>query len=175
MLKFSLRTVAAAIVALGAAGSAAAGKGDVYLGVFKDDKKPIVVFAFENAASPTDAMAVYVNTTYEQKIGEKFDPIKACHFTFDFPSTQFQVDFVGGAIYGPSSGRETILYPDLPTFFAQQAMKVLLERNWIERDTPNFAYYSSCVGFVWATSLSQDGKTWERIIRENVLDSDKTE
>lgn len=170
MLQWVTRTALAAILAATAVGAASAGKGDVFVGTFKDDQKPIVVFAFESASSPKDAMAVYVDPKYDQKIGEKFEPVKACRFTFDFENSPIPVKYNEKAIYGPSSGQKTVNFPDLPTFFTVQAMKMLVENKYVELKTPRFAYYSSCISFVWALTLSRSGKEWKETLKKNKIE-----
>lgn len=163
-MKTIIQAAAAAAILVG--GQASAAEGDIFLGGFRDDQKSVVVFAFEDPTTPRDAMAVYARPDYAPADGEAFDPFKACAYTFDFADSPIQVNYVPKAIYGPSSGQATLLFPDLPTFFQQKAMQMLVDRGEVQTETREFGLYASCVAFIWATQLTQDAETWRRVVRE---------
>jgi hypothetical protein len=141
---------------------------DIYLGSLKDDKKAIVVFAFDDPSksgfTPESLLAIYADPDYELKPDQPFDPSEACRFTYAFTDPDKRALFQPSPIYGPSSGRQPIGYFDLPTFFAQQATIHLLSRGAFMKDSPAYIGYSSCVGFVWARELSQPSEVWQKIV-----------
>lgn len=146
---------------------------DVYVGSFTDDVKPIVVFAFDDPRTegfnPVDIIAVYPNTEYDWSRTTPVQPTQACIFTLDFNAPPgLEVEYESQPIYGPSSGREPINYPDLPTFFAQQGLRVLVAREQVGEQTAAFAQYATCVGYVWALNLSQPAEFWENLLQENL-------
>lgn len=174
---FKTAAAAAAMTALSAAAAHAAN--DVYVGSIvtlvgeeNPEERPVVVFAFDDAAAQgftaIDTIGIYVDPAYKRAEGEPFKPREACVYTLDFPS-EVTPAYESAPVYGPSSGQKTVNYPDMPTFFAQKAMQMLISRGEVEQESATFANYGSCVGFVWSTLLSQSGEFWQSLLEERGL------
>lgn len=161
---------AATLFASLAAVPAAAQNVDVFIGGLRDDVRPIVAFALDDSTEPgfrpTNVLGVFANDEYEFVPGQPMNPVEACRST---PNLVVPVDIVYelDAVYGPSSTQEPINFPDLPTYFAQQSMLMMLERGLVVQGTPEFGLLASCVGYVWAQRLSQPAEVWEEIIDEH--------
>lgn len=169
---------AAAGLALGATGAAAqfadGDKGDnVYIGVFKDDVKPIVVFVLSDrdagGYAPKDKVALYARPDYEQ--GERFNPLEACRFTLDFGG-DIDEKFKATPIYGPASTQDTIDPFTLPSYMARESVKVLLAENLVESEFAAAPYFN-CTGFVWSQLMNQSKETWDKILGELVEEAKK--
>lgn len=144
---------------------------DVYVGSFADDEKPIAVFAFDDpnqsGFTALDSLAVYAVPGYRPE-GDAFDPRDGCRFTLDFEQQLDPSILEGAPIYGPGSGRESVAFPDLPLFFAQQAMRVMVARGQVATEDEAFPLYTSCITYAWAQQLSQPEEVWRQIIEEQL-------
>lgn len=168
----TLIAAAWAVLALAAAAPASAQdrvRADIYVGSLVDEAKPIAVFAFDDPDASgfqaIDALAIYAEPDYTPE-ANRYDPREGCRFTGQFQGQLDQVALQPAPIYGPNSGRDAVAFPDLPAFFAQQVMRVMVERGEIDPNSPQFAYYTSCISFVWAQQLSQPEEVWREILEE---------
>lgn len=142
---------------------------DIYVGSMEDDEKAIAVFAFDDPNTsefaPIDALAIYAVPGYVPD-GGQFDPRQGCRFTGQFDAQLDLVVLQSTPIYGPNSGKDSVAFLDLPAFFAQQALQVMVDRGQIAVNSPSFAYYTSCISFVWARQLSQPEEVWREIVEQ---------
>ncbi|MEM9724404.1 MAG: hypothetical protein AAF909_02945 [Pseudomonadota bacterium] len=145
---------------------------DVYLGVFKDDQKPIVVFIFSDPSSPEfselDAIALYPRADYKAPAPDKFDPTEACLFTADFQTASIpeRFNFIVSEmpIYGPNSSQGTIDPGSLPSFMAKEASGTLLAKNMLA-ERGDAAGYFNCTGYVWSQVLAVSPEQWDAIFK----------
>lgn len=146
-----------AALLVGLSAPAAMAEDNVHVGVAGPSAAgPTVIFVFSDSAqsgfAPKDAFSISI------------DAENACSANFD---ADWQMIAAGPqeAIYGPGSPRRfgeakdqtTIEVDKLPTYFAREAVSLLLAQGLVESETAAVPYFN-CAGLVWATVLSQTGQ-----------------
>ncbi|MCI4660660.1 MAG: hypothetical protein MRY63_02400 [Neomegalonema sp.] len=125
----------------------AADKGaDVYLGVGKNGAgAPYVTFVWSKsdtaAFQPIDAMSIDI------------DDQRVCAVDYD-ASSDLEGNGKEAPVYGPNAAQGNIDALKLPSFFAREAVKALLNDKLVADEKEAVPYFN-CVGQVWATLLSQ--------------------
>lgn len=151
----SALTAAAAALALAlpAGDALAQAKGGVSDNVFMEarangKKKPQLLFVFSDgskkALTPRDAFTIELADN------------GACAFDFD-AKPEMGDAAKQKAVYGPTSGQQTIDALKLPSFFSQLAANELLKKKLVG-DKQNVVPYFNCTGLAWALLLSQEAK-----------------
>lgn len=155
-------------------------KADIFVGVFKDDVKPIVVFVFSDSTTgklkEIDAAAFYVKPDYKPESEEAFDPTKGCVTTLDFSLKQVPkgvaLTISNTPIYGPNS-KQAIIDPfSLPSFMGREAVKALSAQRLVASDDAASSYFN-CAGWIWARMLDQPPEFWNEFLKKKIADKKK--
>lgn len=158
MVMKSFKSVAASAavavgLAIGLGATAALAEDNVHVGVDGSGAEPTVIFVFSDGAqtgfAPIDAFSITLDQSNE------------CAVNFDADWNAISAG-PEEPIYGPASPRRfgdaqdqtTIDVDKLPTYFAREAVAVLLAQGLVESERAAVPYFN-CAGLVWATVLSQ--------------------
>lgn len=150
---FPASAAAALLVGLGVTPALASGE-NIHIGLSANEAgAPMVVYVFSDGEvsgyAPLDAIAIALNEE------------NGCVADFDADWNALTAG-PSEAIYGPGSTRRfgeakdrtTIDFDKLPSYFAREAVAVLLQSGVVENETQAVPYFN-CAGKVWATVLSQ--------------------
>lgn len=144
---------------------------DIYIGVFKDDVKPVVMYVFSDPAQEglavIDATAMFPRPDYAPT--NQFDANEACLSTFDFDLESIPdngtLKISDKPIYGPGSTQRTIDPFSLPSYMAREASKLLLTQGLTPSEDAATPYFN-CAGFVWSQILYQPDGFWQETYRQ---------
>lgn len=181
-----LRAVARAALftaaAIGLAGAAQAQQqrnADVFVGVYKDEQKPIIVFTLSDPGKPelqeVTSYALFAVPGYTPE-DKKFVPKEGCRVAPGFStkgiSSKYKISYGAKPIYGPNSSQDIIDPFSLPSYMAREAVKKLLSGKYVA-DTETARPYFNCTGWFWARLLDQPPSFWNEFLKQKIEETQK--